>query len=108
VLEVQEVIWDKSRTETAKDYTFFCGNENADHYLGTGILAHKFIISAVQRVETLCDRMSYITQRHRCCDTIVLYVHASAENKCYDTKRNFMNNCSVHSINSLSTTRKFC
>jgi exonuclease III len=38
---VQEVRWDKSGTEPAGDYTFFYGNENADHHLGTGFFAHK-------------------------------------------------------------------
>jgi hypothetical protein len=32
----QEVRWDKGGTEPAGDYTFFYGNGNADHHLGTG------------------------------------------------------------------------
>jgi hypothetical protein len=34
---VQEVRWDKGGTEPAGDYTFFYGNGNADHHLGTGL-----------------------------------------------------------------------
>jgi hypothetical protein len=32
---VQEVRWDKGCTEAAGDYTFFCGNGNEKHELGT-------------------------------------------------------------------------
>jgi hypothetical protein len=57
---VQEVRWDKGGTEPAGDYTFFYGNGNADHHLGTGFFVHKRIISAVKKVQTVSDRMSYI------------------------------------------------
>jgi hypothetical protein len=33
---VQEVRWDKGGTERAEDYTFFFGEGNEDHQLGTG------------------------------------------------------------------------
>jgi exonuclease III len=56
---VQEVRWDKGGTEPAGDCTFFYGNENADHHLGTGFFVHKTIISVVKRVEFVSDRMSY-------------------------------------------------
>jgi hypothetical protein len=38
---VQEVRWDKGDTEPAGDYTFFYGNGNADHHLGTGFFVHQ-------------------------------------------------------------------
>jgi exonuclease III len=38
---VQEVRWDKGGTEPAGDYTFFYGNVNADHHLGTGFFVSK-------------------------------------------------------------------
>jgi hypothetical protein len=57
---VQEVKWDKGGTEPTGDYTFFYGNGNADHHLGTGFFVYKRIITAVKRVELISDRMSYI------------------------------------------------
>jgi exonuclease III len=55
---VQEVRWDKGGTEPAGDHTFFYGNRNADHHLGTGFFVHKRNISAVKRVEFVSGRTS--------------------------------------------------
>jgi exonuclease III len=60
---VQEVRWEKGGTEWAEGYTFFHGQGNGDHQLGTGLFVHKRIVSVVSRVEFISDRMSYIILR---------------------------------------------
>jgi exonuclease III len=86
---VQEVRWEKGCTERAEDYTFFYGQGNGDHQLGTGFFVHKTIVSAVRRVEFISDRKSYIILRGRWCNIIVLNVHAPCENKGDDVKDSF-------------------
>jgi hypothetical protein len=44
VLGLQEVRWEKGGTERAEDYTFFYGQGNGDHQLGTGSFVHKRIL----------------------------------------------------------------
>jgi hypothetical protein len=46
-----------------------------------GLFVHKRIISAVKRVKSVSDRMSYIILRASSCDIIVLNVHAPTEDK---------------------------
>jgi exonuclease III len=60
---VQEVRWEESGTQRAEDYTFFYGQGNGDHQLGTGFFVHKKIVSVVRRVEFISDRMSCIILR---------------------------------------------
>jgi hypothetical protein len=50
---------------------------------------HKRIISAVERVEFVGDRMSYIILRGRWCHIIVQNVHAPTEDKTDDVKDSF-------------------
>jgi hypothetical protein len=50
---------------------------------------HKRLISAVKRVESVSDRMSYIMLRGRWCDVIVLNVPTSKEDKIDDVKNSF-------------------
>ncbi|PNF26118.1 hypothetical protein B7P43_G04440 [Cryptotermes secundus] len=83
---VQEVRWDEDRTEPAGEYTFLYGKGNENHELGTGFFVHKRIVSAVKGVEFVSDMLSYIIQRGRCCNIIVLNVHAPTEDKIYGTK----------------------
>jgi hypothetical protein len=57
---VQEVRKEKGCTERAEDYTFFYGQRNGDHQLGTGFFVHNRNISVVTRMEFISDWMSYI------------------------------------------------
>jgi hypothetical protein len=58
-----EVRWDKGTTVRAGDYNFFYGRGNENHQLGTGFFVHHRILSAVERVEFIGDRMSYTVLR---------------------------------------------
>jgi hypothetical protein len=86
---VQKVRWEKGGTEQAEDYTFFCGQGNGDHQLGTGFFVHKRIISAVRRAEFILDRMLYIILRGCCCNVIVLNIHDPREGKGDNVKVSF-------------------
>jgi exonuclease III len=83
---VQEVRWEGGGTKPAGEYSFFYGNGNENHELGTGFLVRKRIISAVKRVEFISDRMSCIILRGHWCHIIVLNVHAPTEDKTDDVK----------------------
>jgi exonuclease III len=89
LVAVEEVRWEKGGTERGEDYTFFYGQGNGDHRLGTGFFVHKRILSAVRRVEFIGDRMSYIKLRGCWCNIIVLNVHAPCEDKGNDVKDSF-------------------
>jgi hypothetical protein len=59
---VQVVRWDGGGTEPASEYTFFYGKGNENHERGTGFFIHKRITSAVNKLEFVRDRLSYIIQ----------------------------------------------
>jgi fucose permease len=82
---VQEVRWNKSSTEWAKNYTFFYTEKNEDHQLATGFFMHKRKISVIRRVDFSSFRMSYIILRGVWCIIIVLNVYVQCENKRDDT-----------------------
>jgi exonuclease III len=86
---VQEVRWEKGGTERAEDCTFFYGQGNGNHRLGTGFFVHNRIVSAVRRVEFISGRMSYIILRGRWCNIIVLNLHAPCEDEGDDVKDSF-------------------
>jgi hypothetical protein len=72
---VLEVRWEGGGTEPAGEYTVFYGKGNENHELGTGLVVHKRIISAVKRVEFVSDKMSYIILRGHWC-------HNCSEHSC--------------------------
>jgi exonuclease III len=86
---VQEVRWEKGGTERAEDYTFFHGQGNGDHQLGTGFFVPKRIVSAVRIREFISDRMSCIILRGRWCNIVVSNMHAPREDKGDDVKDGF-------------------
>ena len=53
------------------------------------IFVHHRILSAVKRVKFDGNRMPYIVLRGRCCNIIVLNVHALSEEKSDDSKDSF-------------------
>jgi hypothetical protein len=58
--------WEGSGTEPAGECRLLYGKGDENHELGTGFFVHKRIISAVKRVQSVSDRMSYIMLRGRC------------------------------------------
>jgi hypothetical protein len=48
---LQDVRWEKGDTERAEECTFFYGQGNGDHQLGTGFFVHKRILSGIRKVE---------------------------------------------------------
>ena len=89
LVDVQEVRWDKWGMVRAGDFNFFYGNGSENHQFGTKFFVQHRIISAVKRVEFVSGRMSYIIQRGRWCDIIVLNVHAPSKEKSDDSKDRF-------------------
>ena len=75
-------------TVRAGDYIFSMeGNENQQ--LGTRFFVHYRVVSTINWVELVSDRMSYIVLRSRWCNIIVLNVHTPSEEKSDDSKESF-------------------
>jgi hypothetical protein len=86
---VQEVRWKKGGTEWTADYTFYYGEGNGDHQLGTGFFIHKRTVPAYKRMEIIRDAMSHTILRGCWCNIIVLNVHTPCEDKSDDVKDSF-------------------
>jgi hypothetical protein len=54
--------------------------------LGTGLIVHHRIVSAVQREEFVNDSVSYMVLRGRWCNIIVLNVYVTNEEKDLNAK----------------------
>jgi hypothetical protein len=83
------------------------GKGNNNHELGTDLLVHKRIISAVKKVEFVNNRMSYIILRGHWCHIIVLNIHVRTKDKTDDVKGIFYEELECV-LNSPNTPRKFC
>jgi hypothetical protein len=75
--------------QTSRRISYFYGKGIENHELGTSFFVHKRIISAIERVEFISDRMSYIILRGRWYDIMALTVHVPTEDKIYDIKERF-------------------
>jgi hypothetical protein len=64
-------------------------------------------VSAVKRVEFVSDSLSYILLRGRCCNIIVLNVHAPSEEISDDSKDRFCEDLSKSPIIFLSRFHPF-
>jgi hypothetical protein len=60
--------------------------------LETGYFVHYRIVSAVNRVEFVSDRVSYIPLRGHWCNIVILNVYAPSEKKNDDSKQSFTRN----------------
>ena len=68
---------------------FFYGKGNKNHQLGTRFFVHRTIVSAVNSVEFVSDRVSCVVLRGCWCNIIVLNVHAPREEKSGDSEDSF-------------------
>ena len=59
------VCWEEGGTVRAGDYVLYLGRKNNNHQLGTGLYVQNRIVSAVKRVESDGEKMSYIVLRGR-------------------------------------------
>ena len=89
---VQAVRWDKGGTLRIGDYSFFYRKGNETNQLGTGFFVHRRIVSAINTVEFVSDRVSYIVLRGRWFNIIVLNVHVPRKEKMMIQKTVIMRN----------------
>jgi hypothetical protein len=63
---------------------FFCGKGNENRQLRTGLFVQHRMLSAVNRLEFVSDRVSFMVLRGRWCNIIVLNKHNPSEAKADD------------------------
>jgi endonuclease/exonuclease/phosphatase family metal-dependent hydrolase len=86
---VQEVRWNKEGTVRAGEYTFSMAKGRKIVNWEQVFFVHQRIVSAINRVEFVSDRMSYMVLGGCWCKIIVLTVHAPTEEKGDDSKDSF-------------------
>jgi hypothetical protein len=59
VVGVQRVGWNKGDTLPVEGCTFFCGNGNKNHQLGSGYFLHKRVILADKKMKFISGKTSY-------------------------------------------------
>jgi hypothetical protein len=72
-----------------QENTHVCTERGSNPWIRYRFLVHKRFTSAVKRVESVSDRMSYIILRGCFCHVILLNIHASREDKIDDVKASF-------------------
>ena len=75
ILAIQEVRWEGQDSIRQGKYTFYYGGAQS-HNFGTGFLIKNSILPAVQNIEFVNERLSYLTIRTRWCNTVLINVHA--------------------------------
>ena len=104
---VQEIRRNKGGILRVGDYILLKRKRKSS--IRTRIFLHHRILSAVNTVEFVSDRVSYIVLRGRWCNVIVLNVYATSEEKSDDSKHRFYEELDqVFRSFSLNTARKFC
>jgi len=69
--------------------SFFYRKGIENHKLGTGFFVHHRIVSTVNRIKFVSDRVSHIVLRGRWFNIIVLNVHATSGEKSDDSNDSF-------------------
>ena len=78
ILAIQEVRWENQDSIRQGKYTFYYGGTQS-HDFGTGFLIKNSILQAVQNIEFVNERLSYVTIRTRWGNTVLLNVYAPTE-----------------------------
>jgi hypothetical protein len=84
-----------------QETNFFYGKGN-ENQLGSGFFVHRWIASAVKRIEFVDNRMSYTVPMGRWSNIIVLSVNAPIEKKSDDSRGSFYEELEEVLIISLS------